>query len=134
MTDNNIALSDDALAAAQTLLAVAARRAELDAAQAKERQALADRELAARVVILASLKAGDTGTDDTGTPLVTVKVTRRFSAERAAEVLPDILGEERYRAICSTVTKVDSRKAKEVLAPALYALAQTESAPTVVLA
>ena len=125
-------LTDAALEAAAELRAIASRRSILDAQQAQERAELDKRETAARVVLLSTLAAGDVGLGPDGTPLVAVKVTRRFNAARAAEVLPRVLEPEGFAAICTPV--VDSRKAKDVLAPSLYALAQTESAPSVVLA
>lgn len=129
MTD--IALDAAALDAADDLKAIAHRRAQLDAEQAEERAELAEREKAAQAIILASLAPGQTGLSAAGHPMVAVRSTRRFDATLAAERLPAILGPNGYAAICKTV--VDSKKAKDILAPALYALAQKESAPTVVV-
>lgn len=120
MTD--VRLTDEYLEAVDELRAVAAGRAILD-----------DREAAAKQLLLKLLAAGDTGTDSDGTPLVAIRTSRRFDPKKAAAVLPGLLGEEGYAALCTTTTAVDPRKAKDVLAPALWQLCTNETSASVVL-
>lgn len=56
-----------------------------------------------------------------GRPAVTLTATRRFSADRATEVLPPEL-----LAMCQ-VTTVDARRAKSVLPPTMYEACQDEA-------
>ena len=61
-----------------------------------------------------------------GTPVLSLAPNRRFSAEKAAQVLPPEL-----LALCRS-DKVDSTQAKKVLPPALYAQCQDVAGEPVV--
>lgn len=109
MTDNahdSVVLEDDYLAAASELREIAA-----------EKKRLAEREEQLKQIIEKVLTVGEKGVAPDGTPLVAIRAgSRRFSAERAAANLPaEVLASIQ-------VFVPDGKKAKTILAPALYDL------------
>lgn len=109
MTDSphdNVLLEDDYLEAAQELRQIAA-----------EKKRLADREAELKQILEKVLTVGEKGISPDGTPLVAIRAgAAKFSAQRAAENLPAELLE------AITVSVPDGKKAKTILAPALYEL------------
>ena len=112
-----VRLEDEYLEAAEALRRIAA-----------ERKLLAEAEAKAKAVIARLLAAGDTGVSPDGEPLVRVQAgARRFDAATATANLPaDLL--ERI-----TVPTPDGKRAKEILAPALWELCTKQNAPSVVV-
>ena len=112
-----ITLQDEFLAAAIELREIAKAKTEL-----------LEREAACKRLLRKALAEGERGAAPDGTELVAVRRgSMRFSADRARETLPpDILGSIQ-------VFTPDSRKAKDVLAPALYELCCESSTPSVVV-
>lgn len=116
MTDNAVLLEDEYLDAANELRDIAAQ--EKDLAQRKE---------AAKAILAKALAVGDKGVSPDGEVLVTVRAgAARFNPDKAAERLP--------REVLSSVmvTVVDGKRAKAVLAPALYELCLDYNKPSVV--
>lgn len=116
MTDNTVLLEDDVLVAAIELRDIARARRDLEA-----------REKAAKEVLAKHLATGETGVDPAGNPLVTVRAgARRFDpAAATANLPPEVLA-------TISVTAPDGKRAKEILAPALYDLCTKQNAPSVV--
>lgn len=100
-----LTLDGPLLAAATRLRDIAAAKADLEAEEKQLKEQLR-----------AAVEPGTTCVDPAGTPLLTVRPgAARFSATRAAEVLPaDLLAS-------ISVTAPDGKRAKDLLAPALYA-------------
>ena len=119
MTDDahdTVLLEDEYLDAARELVAIA-----------QQRKDLADREADAKRILEKVLTVGERGCSPDGTVLVAVRAgARRFSADRAAGHLPQEL-----LAQISTV-QADGRRAKAILAPALYDLCVEHNKPSVV--
>lgn len=104
------------------LLAAAARLREIDTiAKTLETEAKALKEQ-----LRAAIEPGTTCVDPAGTPLVAVRPgAARFSAQRAAEVLPaDLLAS-------ISVTAPDAKRARDILTPALYRAVCVQSQPAV---
>lgn len=103
---DNVLLEDDYLAAAIELREIA---------EAKKR--LAQREDHLKSIIEKVLTVGERGVDADGVPYVTIRAgSKRFSAEKAAANLPpEVLASIQ-------IIVADGKKAKSVLAPALYDL------------
>jgi hypothetical protein len=117
--DTRVVLEDEYLDAAQTLRRNAGLRKQLDYEDARAREILAK-----------VLATGETGTDINGDLLVKVQPGARVFNEQAARdhLPPDLLA-----SITITVTeeRLDRQKAKDTLAPALYALACKQNADTI---
>lgn len=113
---DNVLLEDEYLAAASELRQIAETKKQLTA-----------REDQLKEIIAKVLTVGERGVAPDGTPLVAIRAgSRRFSAERAADNLPpEVLASIQ-------VITVDSKKAKAVLAPALYDLCVDYTKPSVV--
>lgn len=113
---DNVLLEDDYLAAATELRQIAA-----------EKKRLLDREAELKTIIEKVLTVGERGVAPDGTALVAIKAgAKRFSAERAMENLPaEILASIQ-------VFTPDGKKAKTILAPALYDLCVEYNRPSVV--
>jgi hypothetical protein len=111
----NIELTDDFLEAAVELRYVTAEIAKL------ETQAKHCKEILAKHLIV-----GDIGTDANGHALVKMqKGSARFKPELAKANLPaDVLAS-------IMVTAPDGKRAKDILAPALYELTCSEDAPSI---
>ena len=111
----NIELTDDFLEAAHELRYATAEVAKLTEQIKRCKEILAK-----------NLVAGDIGTDEAGNALVKiVKGASRFKAELAMANLPANVLES------IMVTAPDSKRAKDVLAPALYSLCTEEDAASV---
>ena len=111
----NVALTDDFLEAATELRYVESEIAKLEAQKKRCKEILAKH-----------LKAGDIGTDEQGQPLVRAQQgARRFKAELAVANLPE--------AVLATimVTAPDGKRAKDVLAPALYDMCCQSDQPSI---
>lgn len=103
-----VELSEETAAKVRILADLAVSKAAIEAQE---------REL--RAALRAELPARGSYTIN-GVPAVSLAPTRRFNQDRAKEVLPA----GTYDLICVQVA--DSRKAKELLPPALYELCQAE--------
>lgn len=103
---DNVLLEDEYLAAAIELRQVSA-----------EKKKLADREAELKAIIEKALTVGERGVAPDGTALVAIRAgARKFSAERAIANLPaEVLASIQ-------VFTPDGKKAKTILAPALYDL------------
>lgn len=118
-TDHTVILEDVVLDAANTLRANAELRRILDAQDA-----------AAKAVIAERLFAGETGTNADGEPLVKIQPGARVwnEAEARKHLTPELLA-----SITVTVTeeRLDKTKAKDTLAPAIYAQCTKANADSV---
>jgi hypothetical protein len=113
-----ITLTDDFLHAALELRYVTAEIAKLEA-QAKR----------CKEILAKHLTIGDTGMDPDGNALVkVVKGSARFKPELAIANLPAGVLDS------IMVTAPDAKRAKDVLPPALYALACEDNAPSIRIA
>lgn len=103
---DNVQLEDEYLAAASELRQIAETKKQLSA-----------REDQLKAIIEKVLTVGERGVAPDGTPLVAIRAgAKRFSAEKAAANLPpEILASIQ-------VFVPDGKKAKTILAPALYEL------------
>lgn len=103
---DNVLLEDEYLDAAKELRDIAA-----------EKKRLADREAELKAIMEKVLTVGERGVAPDGTPLVAIKAgAKRFSADLAeANLPPDVLASIQ-------VTVADGKRAKAILAPALYDL------------
>lgn len=103
---DNVLLEDDYLAAATELRQIAAKKKQL-----------LEREAELKDIIEKVLTVGERGIAPDGTALVAIKAgARKFSAERAMANLPaEVLASIQ-------VFTPDAKKAKTILAPALYDL------------
>lgn len=116
-TDTTVILEDDYLAAAQTLQRNKRIRDELDAQDTRAKETIAK-----------ALAVGEKGISPDGEILVTVRAgSLRFDATKAAEVLD---GTPLLESI--TVAAPDGKRAKAVLAPALYEACCTRTRDSVV--
>jgi hypothetical protein len=89
---------------------------------------LAEREAEAKRIIEKYLAVGEKGSDSDGVEVVAVrKGAARFSSELAARNLPPALLAQ------ISVTSADGKRAKAILAPALYDLCTEENRPSVVV-
>lgn len=113
---DNVLLEDEYLAAASELRQIAETKKQLTA-----------REDQLKEILEKVLTVGEKGVASDGTPLVAIRAgAKRFSAEKAAANLPpEVLASIQ-------VITVDSKKAKAVLAPALYDLCVDYTKPSVV--
>lgn len=112
---DTVVLEDEYLAAARELVAIAAEEKELAA-----------RKAAARQIVEKALAVGERGISPDGEPLVVVRAgSMRFDAEKAAEVLD---GSPLLESIM--VKAPDGKRAKAVLAPALYEACCTSTKPS----
>ena len=116
MEEHEVPLEDEYLGAAIELRGIVEQRKMLEAREAECREILAK-----------ALAEGEKGVDLDGNALVQVKAgSLRFDADQAKDVLPkEILGSV-------TVLAIDAKKAKAVLAPALYEACCKRSRPSVV--
>jgi len=116
MTDSAVLLEDEFLAAAKELREITAQE-----------KLLAERKEAVKALLAKVLAVGERGISPDGDILVTVRAgAARFNPQKAAEqlpteVLPSVM-----------VTTVDAKRAKAVLAPALYELCLDYNKPSVV--
>lgn len=103
---DNVLLEDDYLEAAHELRQIAV-----------EKKRLADREEQLKQIIEKVLTVGEKGIAPDGTPLVAIRAgSKRFSADKAAANLPpEVLASIQ-------IIVADGKRAKSVLAPALYDL------------
>ena len=103
---DNVLLEDEYLEAAQELREIAA-----------EKKRLAEREAHVKQILEKILNVGEKGVAPDGTPLVAIRAgAAKFSPQLAAQALPaDLLASIQ-------VTTADAKKAKAILAPALYDL------------
>lgn len=118
MTDHTdtVVLEDEYLDAALELRSIAIQKKDLE-----------EREAEAKRILMKALDVGDRGVSADGEELATVRRgSLRFNADRAAENLPAAVLES------IQVTVADSKKAKSILAPALYELCCTYTKPSVV--
>lgn len=109
MTDtahDNVVLEDEYLQAASELRQIAETKKQLTAREDQLKQ-----------IIEKVLTVGERGVAPDGTPLVAIRAgSKRFSAERAAENLPpEVLASIQ-------IIVADGKRAKTILAPALYDL------------
>lgn len=103
---DNVLLEDEYLAAASELRQIA-----------ETKKHLAAREAQLKEIIEKALTVGEKGIAPDGTPLVAVRAgAAKFSPQRAAENLPAELLE------AITIKVADGKRAKAILAPALYDL------------
>lgn len=114
---DTVVLEDEYLEAARELVAIAA-----------EEKALAERKARAKQVIEKALAVGERGVSPDGELLVGVRAgAAKFDADKAVEVLGD---SPLLDSIMVTVP--DGKRAKAVLAPALYEACCTYNRPSVV--
>jgi hypothetical protein len=114
---DTVVLQDEYLEAARELVAIAA-----------EEKALAERKARARQIVEKALAVGERGVSPDGEPLVGVRAgAARFDAEKASQALA---GTALWESILVTVP--DGKRAKAVLAPALYEACCTYNKPSVV--
>lgn len=115
---DTVVLTDEYLDAARELVEIATIEKQL-----------AERKAAAKQIVEKALAVGERGVSPDGEPLVVVRAgASRFDPDKAAANLPANLLES------ITVTVPDAKRAKQVLAPALYDLCVTYNKPSVVVA
>lgn len=119
MDDHPVLLEDEYLAAARTLAVNALTRARLDADDA------AAKELLAKV-----LAEGETGVNADGLPMVRVQPGALVFDERTAREHLDAASIAAIE-VTETTTRLDRQRAKDILAPALYALACKQNKPSI---
>jgi hypothetical protein len=116
MSDQTVLLEDEYLEAAIELRGIVEQRKFLEAREAECREILAK-----------AIAEGEKGVDCDGNELVQVRAgSLRFDHDQAERVLPkEILGSV-------TVLTIDAKKAKAILAPALYESCCKRTRPSVV--
>lgn len=114
---STVVLQDEYLEAARLIVEITAQE-----------KALAERKAAAKQIVEKALAVGEQGISPDGEPLVAVRAgAARFDPDLATRNLPASVLES----IC--VTAPDAKRAKAVLAPALYELAVTHNRPSIVV-
>lgn len=123
--DRRVLLEDEFLDAARTLRDIDARRKAFA-------KSTADEENAARELIAKVLAEGETGVDADGVELVQIRPGARVWNDDAARanLLPEMLEQI---SVTETVTRLDRTRAKDTLAPALYALCTKQNRASVVV-
>jgi hypothetical protein len=116
MTTTPLTLDGDLLTAAIALRDVMAAKTDLDS-----------REKQLKELLRAAIPPGTTCCDPAGIPLIDVRPgSARFNPTKAIEVLPPEL------LASVSVTIPDAKRARDLLAPALYSACTTQAAPSVV--
>lgn len=127
MSDVNVLLEDEYLAAARTLRDIDTRRKQFNAD-------IAAQEADAREILAKILAEGETGVDEDGTPLVAIRPGAKVWNETAAKAnLPADLLASITTVETRTVETIDKQRAKDTFAPAIYDLCTRQNRASLVV-